>query len=124
MPSAVVPLLGGLAGANAMAREIAAALEVRAAITTSGEFCFGTCVLNPPGAYALADLAQGERLVSDLLACRLRHAAEADLVMAFYNPVSRTRPWQLDHALAIVREFRAANTASCWAAISADPARN
>jgi cobalt-precorrin 5A hydrolase/precorrin-3B C17-methyltransferase len=41
---------------------------------------------------------------------RLRHAAQADLVMAFYNPISRARPWQLDKALDIVREYRAANT--------------
>jgi cobalt-precorrin 5A hydrolase/precorrin-3B C17-methyltransferase len=66
--SAVVPLLGGLAGVNVMAREIAAALEVSPAITTSGELRFGTCVLNPPEGYALASLAQGKRFVSDLLA--------------------------------------------------------
>ncbi|SIT41075.1 Precorrin-3B C(17)-methyltransferase (modular protein) [Paraburkholderia ribeironis] len=41
---------------------------------------------------------------------RLRHAAEADLVMAFYNPISRARPWQLDKALDIVRDFRAPTT--------------
>jgi cobalt-precorrin 5A hydrolase/precorrin-3B C17-methyltransferase len=41
---------------------------------------------------------------------RLRHAAQADLVMAFYNPVSRARPWQLDRALDIVREYRSAET--------------
>ncbi|MGC2041146.1 precorrin-3B C(17)-methyltransferase, partial [Paraburkholderia caledonica] len=41
---------------------------------------------------------------------RLRHAAQADLVMAFYNPISRARPWQLDKALDIVREYRAAHT--------------
>ena len=66
--SAVVPLLGGLAGVNGMAREIAAALEVAPAITTSGELRFGTCVLNPPEGYALASLSQGKRFVSDLLA--------------------------------------------------------
>ncbi|MFL9860520.1 precorrin-3B C(17)-methyltransferase [Paraburkholderia madseniana] len=66
--SAVVPLLGGLAGVNVMAREIAAALTVPAAITTSGELRFGTCVLNPPEGYALANIAQGKRFVSDLLA--------------------------------------------------------
>ncbi|MFM0047186.1 precorrin-3B C(17)-methyltransferase [Paraburkholderia sediminicola] len=66
--SAVVPLLGGLAGVNVMAREIAAALAVSPAITTSGELRFGTCVLNPPEGYALADIAQGKRFVSDLLA--------------------------------------------------------
>ncbi|HEX7934453.1 MAG TPA: precorrin-3B C(17)-methyltransferase [Paraburkholderia sp.] len=66
--SAVVPLLGGLAGVNVMAREMAAALAVAPAITTSGELRFGTCVLNPPDGYALADIGQGKRFVSDLLA--------------------------------------------------------
>jgi len=65
--STVVPLLGGLSGVNGLAREIAALLEVPAAITTSGELRFGTCVLNPPPGYVLADLEQGKRLVSDLL---------------------------------------------------------
>ncbi|MFJ4154578.1 precorrin-3B C(17)-methyltransferase [Pseudomonas sp. NPDC089752] len=66
--SAVVPLLGGLSGVNVMAREIGAALGVAAAITTSGELRFGTCLLNPPEGYALADIEQGKRFVSDLLA--------------------------------------------------------
>ncbi|HDS1776396.1 TPA: precorrin-3B C(17)-methyltransferase [Pseudomonas putida] len=66
--SAVVPLLGGLGGVNVMAREIADALGVSAAITTSGELRFGTCLLNPPQGYALADIEQGKRFVSDLLA--------------------------------------------------------
>ncbi|EUB87558.1 precorrin-3B C(17)-methyltransferase [Pseudomonas sp. GM30] len=66
--SAVVPLLGGLGGVNVMAREIGAALQVAAAITTSGELRFGTCLLNPPNGYALADLELGKRFVSDLLA--------------------------------------------------------
>ena len=66
--SAVVPLLGGLGGVNDMAREIAAALGVAAAITTSGELRFGTCLLNPPAGYQLADLELGKRFVSDLLA--------------------------------------------------------
>ena len=61
--SAVVPLLGGLGGVNLMARDIAAALGVSAAITTSGELRFGTCLLNPPAGYQL-----GKRFVSDLLA--------------------------------------------------------
>lgn len=66
--SAVVPLLGGLGGVNGMAREIADALQVAAAITTSGELRFGTCLLNPPSGYALGDLESGKRFVSDLLA--------------------------------------------------------
>jgi len=66
--SAVVPLLGGLGGVNVMARDIGAALGVSAAITTSGELRFGTCLLNPPAGYQLADLELGKRFVSDLLA--------------------------------------------------------
>ncbi|MBR8383534.1 precorrin-3B C(17)-methyltransferase [Burkholderia cenocepacia] len=66
--SAVVPLLGGLTGVNMIAREIAECVGVAPAITTSGELRFGACVLNPPEGYALADLAQGKRFVSDLLA--------------------------------------------------------
>lgn len=66
--SAVVPLLGGLTGVNVIAREIAECLGVAPAITTSGELRFGACVLNPPDGYALADLQQGKRFVSDLLA--------------------------------------------------------
>jgi cobalt-precorrin 5A hydrolase/precorrin-3B C17-methyltransferase len=66
--SAVVPLLGGLGGVNVLAREIAAHLGVAAAITTSGELRFGTCLLNPPSGYALGDLELGKRFVSDLLA--------------------------------------------------------
>ena len=65
--SAVVPLLGGLGGVNVMARDIAAALGVSAAITTSGELRFGTCLLNPPAGYQLADIELGKRFVSDLL---------------------------------------------------------
>jgi cobalt-precorrin 5A hydrolase / precorrin-3B C17-methyltransferase len=66
--SAVVPLLGGLGGVNVMARDIAQTLQVAPAITTSGELRFGTCLLNPPSGYSLADLEQGKRFVSDLLA--------------------------------------------------------
>ena len=66
--SAVVPLLGGLGGVNVMARDIAATLDVAPAITTSGELRFGTCLLNPPTGYVLADIEHGKRFVSDLLA--------------------------------------------------------
>lgn len=66
--SAVVPLLGGLAGANRLAREIGQCLAVAPAITTSGELRFGQCLLDPPAGYVLADIEQGKRFVSDLLA--------------------------------------------------------
>ncbi|WP_328453886.1 precorrin-3B C(17)-methyltransferase [Streptomyces sp. NBC_00386] len=41
---------------------------------------------------------------------RVRAAAEADLVVTFYNPRSRGRDWQLPQALAILAEHRAAAT--------------
>jgi len=66
--SAVVPLLGGMSGVNVLAKEIAAALDVKPAITTSGELRFGTCLLALPEGYALADIERGKRFVSDLLA--------------------------------------------------------
>lgn len=66
--SAVVPLLGGLGGVNVLAREIGEVMNIKAAITTSGELRFGTCLLNPPQGYTLANIEQGKKFVSDLLA--------------------------------------------------------
>ncbi|WP_296269337.1 precorrin-3B C(17)-methyltransferase [Pseudomonas sp. UBA6562] len=87
--SAVVPLLGGLSGVNRMARELAAHLQVQAAITTSGELRFGTCLLNPPAGYVLADLEQGKRFVSDLLAGeQLRIEGQAPWLDAAQLPCS------------------------------------
>ncbi|MHC5902818.1 precorrin-3B C(17)-methyltransferase [Streptomyces sp. S6] len=41
---------------------------------------------------------------------RVRAAAEADLVVTFYNPRSRGRDWQLPKALALLSEHRSAAT--------------
>jgi cobalt-precorrin 5A hydrolase/precorrin-3B C17-methyltransferase len=41
---------------------------------------------------------------------RLDLAAQADLALAFYNPISRSRPWQLGRALEIVARHRAPDT--------------
>lgn len=41
---------------------------------------------------------------------RLDLAAEADLALAFYNPISRSRPWQLGRALEIVAQHRTPHT--------------
>ena len=42
---------------------------------------------------------------------RLDLAAQADLVLAFYNPISKSRPHQLGVALEVVRRHREGNTA-------------
>ncbi|MBK4721851.1 precorrin-3B C(17)-methyltransferase [Azospirillum sp. YIM DDC1] len=41
---------------------------------------------------------------------RLRLAAEADFVIALYNPISRARPWQLGAAFDALRDLRSAET--------------
>lgn len=46
----------------------------------------------------------------DIIERRLRAAGAADLVVALYNPASRTRREQLVRALAVLREHRAADT--------------
>jgi cobalt-precorrin 5A hydrolase/precorrin-3B C17-methyltransferase len=67
--SAVVPLLGGLNGANEMAKAIATALQVKAAITTTGELRFQTSLLSPPAGYRLLnDDHQAKIFLADLLA--------------------------------------------------------
>jgi cobalt-precorrin 5A hydrolase/precorrin-3B C17-methyltransferase len=89
--SAVVPLLGGLGGVNTMAREISAIFGVPAAITTSGELRFGQCLLNPPAGYALADIEQGKRFVSDLLGGEtVRIDGEAPWLVDAHLPLSHS----------------------------------
>lgn len=66
--SAVVPLLGGLNGVNDLARRIAEALNVKAAITTTGDIRFRTALLSPPIGYYLANPDDAKTFISDLLA--------------------------------------------------------
>ena len=66
--SAVVPLLGGLHGVNDLAREIAAALGVQPAITTTGDIRFRTALLSPPQGYSLANPEDAKTFISNLLA--------------------------------------------------------
>ncbi|WP_321849592.1 precorrin-3B C(17)-methyltransferase [Burkholderia diffusa] len=96
--SAVVPLLGGLTGVNLIAREIAECLGVAPAITTSGELRFGACVLNPPDGYALADLQQGKRFVSDLLAGA---ATRVDGAAPWLDDVALPRDDAAEHAIRV-----------------------
>lgn len=66
--SAVVPLLGGLHGVNDLAREIATALSVKPAITTTGDIRFRTALLSPPQGYDLANPEDAKTFISNLLA--------------------------------------------------------
>ena len=51
----------------------------------------------------------------DVIARRLRAAAEADFVIALYNPVSKARPDQLGQALAILRTVQPKGTVVAFA---------
>jgi cobalt-precorrin 5A hydrolase / precorrin-3B C17-methyltransferase len=66
--SAVVPLLGGLTGANALAAQIAAGLQVSAAITATGQLRFNVVLEAPPSGYRLLNPEYAKSFTSDLLA--------------------------------------------------------
>src|SRR3546814_10417722 len=53
--SAVVPLLGGHRGANDLARRVAQALGIEAAVTTAGDRRFGIALDAPPAGWRLAN---------------------------------------------------------------------
>ncbi len=66
--SAVVPLLGGLHGANDLAREIAALMDTRAAVTTAGDLRFGVALDDPPAGWHLANPGDVKAVSAALLA--------------------------------------------------------
>ncbi|XGV96831.1 MAG: precorrin-3B C(17)-methyltransferase [Leptolyngbya sp. BL-A-14] len=65
---AVVPLLGGLTGANELATTIADALKTRAAITATGQLRFNVVLEAPPPSYRLVNPEHAKAFTSDLIA--------------------------------------------------------
>lgn len=66
--SAVVPLLGGHRGANALAQRLAAELGISAAITTAGDVRFGVALDAPPLGWLLANPNDAKPVMAALLA--------------------------------------------------------
>ena len=66
--SAVVPLLGGLTGANELATAIANALHIKAAITATGQLRFNVVLEAPPPGYRLINPDHAKAFTSDLIA--------------------------------------------------------
>jgi cobalt-precorrin 5A hydrolase / precorrin-3B C17-methyltransferase len=66
--SAVVPLLGGMTGVNDLAEQIAAALNIQPAITTTGKILFNTVLPDPPIGYRLANPEHVKAFIADLIA--------------------------------------------------------
>jgi cobalt-precorrin 5A hydrolase/precorrin-3B C17-methyltransferase len=66
--SAVVPLLGGHHGGNALARHLADRLGIAPAITTAGDLRLGVALDEPPPGWRLANPARTKAVVAALLA--------------------------------------------------------
>ncbi|MHC5654933.1 precorrin-3B C(17)-methyltransferase [Stappia sp.] len=66
--ASVVPLLGGHRGANSLARQLAAALEAHAAITTAGDTALGVALDTPPAGWWLANPQDAKGFMARLLA--------------------------------------------------------
>ena len=65
--AAVVPLLGGHRGANALARRLARVLDIAPAITTAGDQRFGVALDEPPLGWRLANPADYKAFSAALL---------------------------------------------------------
>ncbi len=81
--SVVVPLLGGHRGANRLAKEIAAALGAKAAVTTAGDVALGVALDEPPEGWVLGTPELAKGAMADLLSGKSAHicgdeAAKAD----------------------------------------------
>ncbi|CAA7617273.1 precorrin-3B C(17)-methyltransferase [Magnetospirillum sp. UT-4] len=66
--SAVVPLLGGHHGANALARTMAAGLGAAAAVTTAGDLALGVALDEPPVGWRVANPDGAKPVAAALLA--------------------------------------------------------
>ncbi len=66
--SAVVPLLGGMTGVNALAAQISAVLNVAAAITTTGKLQLNAVLPAPPSGYRLRNTEHVKAFIADLIA--------------------------------------------------------
>jgi cobalt-precorrin 5A hydrolase/precorrin-3B C17-methyltransferase len=66
--SAVVPLLGGHQGGNALARHVAAVLGIAPSITTAGDLSLGVALDEPPAGWRLANPDRAKATAAALLA--------------------------------------------------------
>lgn len=57
-------------------------------------------------AISLSDILKPWEIIAD----RISAAAQADFAIAFYNPISKTRTWQLEKAKSLLLEYRSRDT--------------
>lgn len=73
--------------------------------------CAGAALLGAPLMHDFAAISLSDLLTPwPVIEKRIRLAAEADFVIAFYNPRSKKRDWQLDTAKQILLDHRAEDT--------------
>ncbi len=73
--------------------------------------CAGAALLGAPLMHDFASISLSDLLTPwDVIEKRIRAAAAADFVVAFYNPRSKKRNWQLDTAKKILLDHRAKET--------------
>jgi cobalt-precorrin 5A hydrolase/precorrin-3B C17-methyltransferase len=89
--SIVVPLLGGHHGANRLARRIAEALGVKAAVTTAGDIALGVALDEPPPGWRLANPEDAKPVMAALLG-GAAPVIEGDLPWLAELPPSPTLP--------------------------------
>ncbi|MFG3254240.1 precorrin-2 C(20)-methyltransferase [Streptomyces sp. NPDC048172] len=114
----VAVVSGGDPGVFAMATAVLEAAAQDAYAEVPVRVLPGVTAANAAAARAGAPLGHDYATVSlsdrlkpwEVIAERLRAAARADLVLALYNPGSRSRTWQVGKARELLLEFRAPDT--------------
>ncbi len=78
--------------------------------------------IGAPLGHDFATISLSDRLKSwDVVERRLAAVAEADMVVALYNPASRSRTWQVEAAREVLLKFRDTDRRSSSAATSTVP---
>ena len=119
----------GDAGVFAMAATLFEALEEAGGVDVEIEVVPGVTAMTAAAARIGAPLGHDFCAISlsnnlkpwETVLARLRAAAEADFVIALYNPASRARPWQLGEALTLLRGVRAGETPVAFATAVSRP---
>ncbi|OII60913.1 precorrin-3B C(17)-methyltransferase [Streptomyces sp. CC53] len=114
----VAVVSGGDPGVFAMATAVLEAAAQEAYTNVPVRVLPGVTAANAAAAKAGAPLGHDYATISlsdrlkpwEVIAERLRAAAAADLVLALYNPGSRSRTWQVGQARDLLLEHRAADT--------------
>ena len=87
--SAVVPLLGGHHGANDLAKDLSAKLDVSASITTASDNRFGIALDNPPAGWKLGNPGDYKGFIAAVLAgAKVKLNGDAEWVNAGSLPIS------------------------------------